>query len=125
MVRKQGECIMAKKNGVVQFVVVDDSGNVNVEASKECFLTALNAHIAVHADLLAQASAAVRAVFDENVGEAFKVPVLTGMAMRKLDYTPETYEAYEDAIDKYIHADTGLLIKKGPVGGVRRVCDIK
>ena len=117
---------MAKKNvGVVQFVVVDDSGNVNVEASKDCFLTALRAHIAANADLLAQASAAVQAVFDENVGESFKIPVLTGMAMRKLVYTPETFEALEEAVDDYIHNSPEVLIKKGPAGGVRRVCDIK
>ena len=116
---------MAKKNGVVEFVVVDSSGNVDVAASKELFLTALNNHVAVNADLLAQASAAVQAVFDENVGEAFKIPVLTGMAMRKLSYTPETFEVLEEAIDNYIHNSPEILIKKGPAGGVRRVCDIK
>jgi hypothetical protein len=122
---EKGECIMAKKNSIVEFVVTDNAGNVDVEASKEVFRTALQNYVSVREGLLSKAAAAVHAVFDENVGEAFKIPVLVGIAMRNLPYTPETFEEYEDAVDAYIHASSDLLIKKGPTGGVRRVCDIK
>lgn len=119
----------------ISLVRVD--GQVDEDASRDAFDTALAKHIAERETETATIAAAVGKVFDQYKGTSINMPALCNFALAHLNAQPQNYKVLQDRTAQYVRDNSQgektegveanpsslFVIGKGKGGGVHRRAD--
>jgi len=112
-------------SAVSEFVVIDSSGNVDMNASLSLFEQKLQEHVETRGVLTRSIAQAVHAVFDEYQGCNFNTPALVSFVMRRFpeSLVKDNYDILEQAINDYVHNSPEFLVQRKT--GIKRLSDTK
>lgn len=103
------------------YVVRDESGNVDLEATHEKFATELAAWDSQNRSDLGTVTAAIHKVFNKFYAvKAISKPALLTLVLGELTVTPGTHQEVSERICGVLKTDPAFLVAKGKNGGVSR-----
>lgn len=114
-------------NKMDQFVVLNSSGSIDIEASVSGFRAQLEKYVAESEAQKALIREKIHETFDERKGSRFLTNQLVGIVSQKLNSQAENYKVLDARIRAVIQSENAagvLKTIKGKVGGVVRVSDI-
>lgn len=105
------------------YVVKDDSGQIDVEATESKFANDLASFLSFGDEYSERAEKAVHAVFNKHPGQKLSVPALVTFAT--YDASIEDHPSLVQAVKDYIAANQGegglFEVTRGPGGGIKRI----
>jgi hypothetical protein len=111
-------------NIISSFIVLNNNGSINHEASISQFAGALRKYEAEREVESATIGGAVHAIFDTHKGKRLPMPYLTTEVLRALNVQPENFKTLSDKVQEYVRTSPEFSVAKGKGGGAGRVCDL-
>ena len=112
--------------------LVETNGQVDQEATKEAFESALTKLVSDRETEEASIATAVSALFDEHKGQRIAMPILAGLVAHRLNAPIETTRTVQERALNYLRANSRkgddnslFVVKLGAGGGVGRRSDLK
>ena len=119
---------MATTINYAEFVVTDEDGGIDLNATIQNFANGLVAWNETRTNAQEQVGVVIGAIFEENAGKVLPMPYVHSQAVSKLGAEASTHGFYTEAVKLYLKANTWdgkkgerklLLVKKGMGGGVQ------